>query len=125
MDVQRSAASLEQEFFCVFFAALAEQGEARTDWRAEGSMLRFRSVHQLLERERGEDEALQRLARRLRPDPVTGAFPALDAALDTRVWPGVSRTAARQVVEALPPRRRELVRRAATLFLSGDQDGGP
>lgn len=75
----RSAAQLEREFFRAFFAALRTRGLTRIEWRSPETVSRFRDVSEFFLDHATDHDDVSRLADRLRPDPISGLVPALDA----------------------------------------------
>jgi hypothetical protein len=82
MDYQ-SSVMLERLFFRAFFAELASEGQSVIDWRSDETDARFRCVYEYLRSKKHQSNLpnLTRLISRLRPDPLTGASPALDTNL--------------------------------------------
>lgn len=131
----RSAIMMEREFFRAFFAALVESGTTSMGWRMDETAARFQRVYEYLRQQQHQNAALKPLVRRLRPDPITGANPALDSALMNlqptdltapnpsyeRVLFTVSPNTARQIVESLPAEFRPAVRGAAKVFAQSPQ----
>lgn len=124
----------ERDFFRAFFAALVENKVSSIDWRADETARRFRRVYQYLRREQSHSPLLPDLVRRLRPDPITGANPALDSALVNlqptdlsaanpsyeRVLLMVPPSMTNQLIEALPEELHSIVREAARIFCQDD-----
>jgi hypothetical protein len=75
-----SPVMLERLFFRAFFATLAASDYSTIAWRSDETDLRFRKVYERL-RNKDRGPNLARLLNRLRPDPITGSYPALDANL--------------------------------------------
>jgi hypothetical protein len=127
-----SPVMLERLFFRAFFASLAAKEFNTIAWRSDETDLRFRKVYEHL-RARERSPNLNRLLNQLRPDPITGSHPALDANL-MHMQPGyveapnpdyegvrlsASKDEADRRIEKLPDEIREFVREAAQIFIAG------
>lgn len=75
----RPAVQLEREFFQAFFALLREHEVDQIEWRSHETVARFREVSRFLLEHADDHDDVSRLANRLRPDPISGLVPALDA----------------------------------------------
>lgn len=129
----QSPVMLERLFFRAFFAKLASEGQGTIDWRSDETDARFRCVYEYLSSKKHEANLpnLARLVSRLRPDPLTGASPALDTNLmhmqpgsvraPNPTYEGVrlsgSRAEVDRVLAELPEEMRPIISGAAKAFI--------
>ncbi len=129
----QSPVMLERLFFRAFFAELASEGHGVIDWRSDETDARFRCVYEYLRLKRQQSNLpnLARLVSRLRPDPLTGASPALDTNL-MHMQPGSvsapnpsyegvrlsgSRADVDRILADLPEEMRPIISGAAKAFI--------
>jgi hypothetical protein len=131
----RSLVTLERRFFRAFFAALVKHGCDRIEWRSDETQTRFRRVYEYLRAHKDEGPNVARLVDRLRPDPISGSTPALDANLvhlqpgfveaPNPHYEGVRLSAlpsdAERLAEMLPDDVRPLINTAAEAFVARSQ----